>query len=309
MAKAKQKKKIKKSGLNWEELKEEFFTDQNPDGSYRFNNVEEFAQHVARGDAELYKRVVRSIRWKAYKGYEWQGDWASERLKESGKHDAQVKALHRKLNQEFDLLEIGKDIAQTYVPWQGRVERLFVELDEIYGGRPVLVAPPIPKPSPKLLKKFHMSEAQYYEDAKSRREHQQARRFKDYTRCVSQILRLKKSIDDQVLETLGWNRPQFAMLIKNMHKNGESTGVQETKVVQVMNQLAMMQLKKAEVYGMELPDDFKPAMKALGNGNGHSKVHAEAIETEATEVEDDLMTIPVNGSRKNGSKNGKNGKH
>lgn len=301
-SKLKRKDKAKRqSGIDWEELKDQFFTDLQPDGTYRYATVREFALSKAQGNKELFRTIYRGIGTRPYKGASWQGDWASDRVREDSKHDAQVLSLKKKISQEMDLVSIGQDIALTYAPLQGKISQLFVYVDQIFGGKPVLETQELELPSSKWLKKRHLTERQWIKLEKEQWEERQSDRFREYMKCLNSVMKFKVLVDDKLLDCMGWNRPQFAIMMANLKKHGESTGVSTTKVEQVMMGLAKMQLSKAKMFDMELPEDFKQ-LEEMTSKNGHDEAKSVLVDDpEADELIEHMS--PVNGkTKKNGSK-------
>jgi len=232
---------------NWEDLKEEFFLMKDAAGEYIYRTIRSFAREKYPGvkNRRNYQRLWLewSISPQIYKVVPHQGDWETERLLGTKKYTAQVTTLQEKVDDELDLLQSGRLLAESYSPYQDRVFRLFKELEQ-HTGQNILL---------------DVSNAK---DEKERRklEAQNFHRLNNYITTLGKIVGLKTQVDNQFLRCLGWDRPQFIAYfenLRNQEKKNDTVKIADSAISQMLTELAKNQIEKASMYELDLPDDIQ----------------------------------------------------
>jgi len=234
---------------NWADHKEEFFLALNADGTYKHHSVATFARDTYPEEDRKRRWMLWSIGSRKVAVIPYQGDWDSERVLDRTKYSLQVRELKEKIESEFDLLGVGKILAESYNPFQERVFNLFKELEVSMGGK-VLFDTSTEK-DPKMLAKLEAAN-----------EH----RLKTYLGTLHEIVKLKTSIDNQFLRCLGWDRPQFIAYfdgLRNQEKKDGKEKALDTNITRMLTELAQNQIEKAQMYELELPDDIQNVAERL----------------------------------------------
>jgi hypothetical protein len=231
---------------DWEAMQEEFER-KDPSGDFIYRSIDEFAKIQAKDNEDVERWIKKSIGPIPKKEIAWRNDWALLRVVEFSRDLEHTKLLIEQFDKDKDLFKACLPVAGSYKSFQASVLGFKQEAAEL---------------AKKIKNPF--------------------KRLRFYFSWLNDIFEYKKSIDNQYLKTLGFDKPNVMAMAQRLTVNTESGERTTNSMQSVLNSIMLMEMEKAKIFERPLPDDYQKLLddgkstieieaKEVKNGNGNGK--------------------------------------